>query len=399
MLNTDNSDSDIIQYIEDVVPVDERHIFDNKREVYVSSSDASEQRKRRAELAETIASLANVPHRSDYRFIFVGFDDNTQFTGIEYLGDNGGEHLYDADDRELQNILRDHVEPSPSVEKHRLNCDEGNGLILVIERVASPPIVFTRTVNSDGDRITTEGIAPTRRGSETTHMSHSDFRQIVDDYIKNIFEKLAGDIPIGELSTIENEQPRTEEEEQDESSQEQSSGFNIGPSSGLDTEQKDIQNEIIRVAYNEFEDQPFRFMLSHRASHLISEVADRTSVDEETVQSIWKFSRDDEFFRKRGRSWRMTPKALFRAEELGLDIKLSDEIQEELLDVLLQSYRSDPHHHRIRQESLIEDMEYPRASTLQNLWFLEEKGYIEREAYLGGNADVEISDRGRRYME
>lgn len=173
-------DGKIIQFIEEVVPEDEAHIFDNKREVYVSSSDSEEQSKRRAELAKTCASLANVHHRSEYRFLFVGFDDSGQFVGIQYLGANGGEHLYDADDQVLQNILRDHLEPVPTVEKHRLVDNGDKGVVLVFERALSPPIVLTETVNAGGDRITTQGIAPTRRSSETTHMRHSDFRDIVE---------------------------------------------------------------------------------------------------------------------------------------------------------------------------------------------------------------------------
>ncbi|QLG51007.1 RNA-binding domain-containing protein [Natrinema halophilum] len=179
-LHSDVDDDEIIQFIEDVVPDDEAHIFDNKREAYVSASDDDKTEKRRAGLAKSFAGLANVHHRSAHRFMFVGFDDAAQFQGIQYLGAEGGDHVYDVDDQEIQNILRDHLEPPPSVEKHRLEADDDRGLVFVIERATSPPIVITETVNAEGDRITTQGIAPTRRSSETTHMRHSDFRDIVE---------------------------------------------------------------------------------------------------------------------------------------------------------------------------------------------------------------------------
>lgn len=180
MIYSGEDDGDIVNFIEDVVPDDEAHIFDNKREAYTSSSNPEEQEKRRAKLAKSCASLANVYHRSDHRFLFIGFDDSAQFVGIQYLGANGGDHVYDVDDQVIQNILRDHLEPPPSVEKHRLQFDGDKGAVLVIERATSPPIVLTKTVSVQGNRITTQGIAPTRRSSETTHMGHSDFRDIVE---------------------------------------------------------------------------------------------------------------------------------------------------------------------------------------------------------------------------
>jgi len=179
-LNSGDEDSEIIEFIEEVVPADEAHIFDNKREAYVSSSDDDEQDKRRAGLAKSIASLANVHHRSEYRFLFIGFDDSSEFVGVQYLGANGGDHVLNIDDQVIQNILRDHLEPVPNVEKYRVDDGTNQGVILVIERVQSPPVVLTKTISVGGDRITTQGIAPTRRGSETTHMRHSDFRDIVE---------------------------------------------------------------------------------------------------------------------------------------------------------------------------------------------------------------------------
>lgn len=196
-LNTGDDDSEIIRYIEENVPEDEAHIFDNKREAYVSSSDDGEKDKRRAKLAKSIASLANVHHRSEYRFLFIGFDDSSEFVGIQYLGANGGNHVFDVDDQVIQNILRDHIEPVPNVEKIRIEDGTDQGTILVIERAQSPPVVLTETVSVGEDRVTTQGIAPTRRGSETTHMRHSDFRDIVEhreDILHGVLEQWIDDV-------------------------------------------------------------------------------------------------------------------------------------------------------------------------------------------------------------
>lgn len=173
----------------------------------------------------------------------------------------------------------------------------------------------------------------------------------------------------------------------------------IGATSGLTPEQKQLQNELLKVAFDEFADEPFAFMVTYQAPHLIDEVADRSDADEDAVRTVWKFCRDDGFFRKRGNSWRMTPKAVFRAEELGLDVGLDDGVQEELLDALLQSYRDDPHRPKVGEGTLLEAVGQSQDGVLLNLWFLCEKGYVERESYVGGRAEYQITDRGRRYME
>jgi predicted transcriptional regulator len=60
---------------------------------------------------------------------------------------------------------------------------------------------------------------------------------------------------------------------------------------------------------------------------------------------------------------------------------------------------SDPHHPMVGEEDIVKSVDQSQNKILQNLWFLCEKGYIEREGYIGGNAVYQITDRGRRYLE
>lgn len=191
------SDDEIVDFIERAVPSDESHIFDCKMEAYVSATDDDLEIERRAELAETLAALANVDHKSQYRYLFVGFDDEANFVKIENRGSKGGQSVLHADDQKIQNILRDYVEPVPNVEKHRLQPNGDNGVVLLVEKISSAPIVITESVNANGSRVITEGIAPTRRSSETTHMSHSDFRNIVEhreDVISEVLNQWVDDL-------------------------------------------------------------------------------------------------------------------------------------------------------------------------------------------------------------
>lgn len=199
-------------------------------------------------------------------------------------------------------------------------------------------------------------------------------------------------------STSENTNVVSERDTPDSSSESDSSQ-QIGPTAGLRSKQKQIQNELIKVAYEEFEENPFSFMVTHRAQGLVDEVSDRLDVEQSDVSKVWQFCKDDGFFRKRGNAWRMTPKAVFRGEELGQEGDLDNAIQEEILDALLQEYRNDPHHSRVSQDTLLDAISQSRKVVLQNLWYLCEKRYVEREAYLGGNANYEITGLGRRVLE
>lgn len=189
------------------------------------------------------------------------------------------------------------------------------------------------------------------------------------------------------------------ERDKPDSSSESGNSQQIGPTAGLRPEQKQVQNELIRVAYEEFEDNPFSFMVTYQAQGLVDEVSERLDVEQNDVSKVWKFCKDDEFFRKRGNAWRITPKAVFRAGELGENVDLENAVQEEILDTLLQEYRNDPHRSRVSQNTLLDAISQSRKVVLQNLWYLCEKRYVERAAYLGGNADYEITDLGRRVLE
>jgi hypothetical protein len=214
-----------------------------------------------------------------------------------------------------------------------------------------------------------------------------------------LFETVSTDEqPRPEIRT-ENSGDSPEEIAESSSNSDEDSSQRIGSSAGLRPEQKQIQNELLQVAYQEFEQDPFSFMLTYQAPHLVEEVADRTNSEQDDVSHVWQFCKDDGFFRKRGNAWRMTPKAVFRAEELGEDVHLDDNIQEDLLNSLLQEYRNDPHRSRVSQNTLLNSFSHDREVIMQNMWYLCEKNYVERESYVGGNAEYEITGLGRRVAE
>jgi Mn-dependent DtxR family transcriptional regulator len=172
------------------------------------------------------------------------------------------------------------------------------------------------------------------------------------------------------------------------------------PSDGLTAEQRQIQNEIIRRAYDRFDDNPYGAIF-HRSS-FIDEISNELDVSEESVQKVWKITRDDGFFKKRGSSIHITQLGLDRAEALGEDLLIDDAIQDDILDILDEEYREDPHRPKITRDQLIEAMDCSSDAVDHNVWLLDEKGYIEKQTYMGdsrGYQSVQITNLGRRVLE
>lgn len=182
-------------------------------------------------------------------------------------------------------------------------------------------------------------------------------------------------------------------------------GTRVGATSGLTPEERRVQNQLIKTAFSSFRENPFTHIVSVQAPTLIQKVSEEMSdLDEETVEKVWRFTKDDGFFeRKPGKkSYSMTPKAVDRAVELGEETLLDESVQDEILDVLLQSYRENPTYPRINRDELIEAVGYPEDEIDHNLWLLREKGYVETKTYLGveaGYREVEITQLGRKVTQ
>lgn len=180
----------------------------------------------------------------------------------------------------------------------------------------------------------------------------------------------------------------------------------VGATEGLSATERRVQNELIREAYDRFAEQPFTFWPTPRGEMLRSHLQDEfENIDEEVIDKVWRFSKDDGFFNRRPgkRSLTITPKTLWRAEGLGEDLLLDDTVQDEILDVLLQSYRSDPTYPRVDRDELIEALGRSPDIVDHNLWMLREKGYLDTQAYINssnaGYSEVEITQLGRQVSQ
>ncbi|MFC5133481.1 MULTISPECIES: hypothetical protein [Haloferacaceae] len=187
---------------------------------------------------------------------------------------------------------------------------------------------------------------------------------------------------------------------------EASTEHDVGATEGLSATERRVQNELIREAYRRFAERPFTFWPTPQGEMLCSYLQDEfDDVDEEVINKVWRFSKDDGFFKRRPgkRSLTITPTTLWRAEELGEEILLDDAVQDEILDVLLQSYRADPTYPRVDRDELIEAVGRSSDVVDHNLWLLREKGYVETQAYInssdGGYSEAEITKLGRQVSQ
>ncbi len=185
-----------------------------------------------------------------------------------------------------------------------------------------------------------------------------------------------------------------------------STEYDVGATEGLSATERRVQNELIRESYRRFSEQPFTFWPSPQGERLRSYLNDEFGdVDEDVIDKVWRFSKDDGFFKRRPgkRSLTITPTTLWRAKELGEELLLDDAVQDEILDVLLQSYRSDPTYPRVDRDELIEAVARSSDVVDHNLWLLREKGYVETQAYInssdGGYSEAEITKLGRQVSQ
>lgn len=176
----------------------------------------------------------------------------------------------------------------------------------------------------------------------------------------------------------------------------------ITATSGLSPTERQAQNTLLKEAYQQFADGPFTFRVMRSGHPLINKVKGRFDYGEdETIEKVWRLTQDDGFFKRQpgGDAWRLTPKAVWRADELGEDILLDDDVQDEIMDVLLQAYRDDPSYPRINRDDLLAAVGFPEDEVDHNLWLLAEKGFVKTEAYINerdaGYDEVQITQLGR----
>lgn len=171
------SDESVIGFIEEEIS-DEGGILDFKQDLYISADPSHHDKKRQAKLIKHFSALSNVRTRARFRYLFIGFDDDGQFTGMMNREPMDGDQVLDVDDAHLRDVFADKVSPSPDFKIFELEKNGNRGGVIVIRQGKQVPLVIEKTLRkNDGSVFVYEGQAYTRDGSQTIRMLGVDSSQ------------------------------------------------------------------------------------------------------------------------------------------------------------------------------------------------------------------------------
>lgn len=186
----DVDDDDAIEFIETNVPR-EGEILDYKSDLYISAQSGHHKRRRKARLIKLFSALSNVRIPARFRYVFIGFDNEGQFIGMQYQQQRQGEQLLDVDDAKVRNIFKGNVTPTPNFEVFELAHGDDRGGVVAIRQAEQVPLVVEKTLRKQGGgEFIAEGQAYTRDGSSTKRMESSDFRDLMRYREELINEKI-----------------------------------------------------------------------------------------------------------------------------------------------------------------------------------------------------------------
>ena len=175
----DTDDTDVIEFIETQVP-QEGEILDYKADLYISAKSGHHQRRRESRLIKLFTALSNVRMSARFRYVFIGFDDDGQFIGMQYRQPRDGDQLLDVDDSKVRNVFKGKVSPTPNFEVFELAEGNKRGGVVVIRQADQVPLVVEKTLRKQGGgEFVAAGQAYTRDGSNTKRMESSDFRDLM----------------------------------------------------------------------------------------------------------------------------------------------------------------------------------------------------------------------------
>lgn len=161
-----------------------------------------------------------------------------------------------------------------------------------------------------------------------------------------------------------------------------------------------IRDELLLVAVEDWleQDNPFSDIVFKDG--LVEEVTERLGhgVDRNDVEYVWKRMTEEGYFRKRGKSRRISAKEIDEAEQLGLETPLDEDVQNEILRVLAEAERENVNQPKVSREDLIDELDYDEDSIDYNLFYCRSKGWTDVDVYISPNPweDAEITRFGRK---
>lgn len=155
----------------------------------------------------------------------------------------------------------------------------------------------------------------------------------------------------------------------------------------MNEQDSEIRDEIVITAVEDWleQDNPFSDIVFQDG--LVEKVTERLgdTVDRNDVEYVWKLLTEKGYFRKRGKSRRITAKEIDEAEELGVDTPMEEKVQKEILRLLAEAERENVSHPEVAREDLITELDYEEDIIDYNLFYCRSKGWADVDVYISSN--------------
>lgn len=162
--------------------------------------------------------------------------------------------------------------------------------------------------------------------------------------------------------------------------------------------EREIQRAILSSMYEEADTL---ILCPFVRSSVIEDVSlEFDSAGENEIRYALTVLEEDRYIERDGSSVELTLSGVEELREMGGDVLLSEGLQYEILDVLLDEKRSDPVHPQLEREKLYNRLDPEPEAIDENVWALTEQFYAELQQYLGAAYhSVSITSAGRQALE
>lgn len=159
-------------------------------------------------------------------------------------------------------------------------------------------------------------------------------------------------------------------------------------------------DECLEAVYSGFSESPHSFYISRGG--FIQIVENNTSVDDGETQDLWALF-NDRYVQPRPskNSDLLNLSAIERADELGMDVPVADDLQEEIVDRLYDEYLDSPSRPAVPRDDLLDELDYSEQEIDLNVYVLKLQNWVEAASSGIGNQayrNVELTQAARNQL-
>ena len=157
-------------------------------------------------------------------------------------------------------------------------------------------------------------------------------------------------------------------------------------------------DECIEAIYNQFSNSPHSFYISYGG--FAQTIQESLGFDDREVQDLWALF-EDRYVQPRPtkNADLLNLSALERASEIGIDVPLSDGLQNEIVEYLYDKYLENPSRPAVPRDAIVDEFGHTAEAIDLNVYALKLKGWVDTTPGTGtddaGYRDAELTDNAR----